>query len=149
MLYIKLDSSGNPVDHPLTGDNLKQVLEVSALDDATLKKHGYARFQRAPEAENGVTIHSPDYYMDDGGIVRNRASVREFTQDELVDKFIRSRRSHLLAACDWTQAADSPLSEPKKAEWAAYRQALRDLPTSYPNVAKADDVEWPDEPAKE
>lgn len=149
MFYIKLDKNGVPVNHPMTGDNLKAVLEVSCLDEATLKQHGYALFERTKEAENGLTIHSTDYYMDTDGIVRNRVTVREFTQDELTDKFIRSRRSHLLAACDWTQAADSPLSEAKKAEWATYRQALRDLTAAYPNVTKADDVQWPTEPSKE
>jgi hypothetical protein len=148
MLYIKLDQAGNPVNHPMLGSNLKSVLEVDSLDEATLKKHGYAVFERAKEAENGMTIHSTDYYMDVDGIVRNRATVREFTQEELTDRFIRARRSYLLVASDWTQAADSPLSAEKKAEWAAYRQDLRDLTQTYPNVQKESDVVWPTEPSK-
>lgn len=46
-------------------------------------------------------------------------------------------RDQRLADTDWTQANDSPLSEEKKAEWATYRQALRDLPAQegFPNVA--------------
>ena len=149
MLYIKLDQDGNPVNHPMLGSNLKDVLEVDYLDEATLKKHGYAVFERAAEAENGVTIHSTDYYVDTDGVVRNRATVREFTQNELTDRFIRSRRSYLLVASDWTQAADSPLSEAKKAEWATYRQALRDLTSAYPNVQEEGDVTWPTEPSKD
>lgn len=43
---------------------------------------------------------------------------------------IREKRDALLQKCDWTQAADSPLSTSKKAEWATYRQALRDLPNT-------------------
>jgi hypothetical protein len=39
---------------------------------------------------------------------------------------IRSLRNSLLSACDYTQLPDNP--SPKKAEWATYRQALRDLP---------------------
>lgn len=38
----------------------------------------------------------------------------------------RRRRDQLLAASDWTQLPDSPLSEDDRAEWATYRQALRD-----------------------
>jgi len=49
--------------------------------------------------------------------------------------------------CDWTQAADSPLSDTKKAEWATYRQALRDLPNSYTTLSNKDDVVWPTPPA--
>lgn len=40
---------------------------------------------------------------------------------------VRLSRAPLLSGTDWTQAADSPLSTEKKAEWATYRQALRDL----------------------
>lgn len=54
---------------------------------------------------------------------------------------IRSSRNNYLAASDWTQAADSPLSDSEKAAWAAYRQALRDIPASdYTSYA---DVVWP------
>ena len=48
--------------------------------------------------------------------------------------FIREFRQHLLTISDWTQATDSPLSNEKKVEWAAYRQALRDLTNSYTNA---------------
>mgnify|MGYP001027450155 FL=1 len=53
--------------------------------------------------------------------------------------YVRSHRTYLLKESDWTQAADSPLTDAKKAEWATYRQALRDLPT-------ADPIVWPTEP---
>ena len=63
-----------------------------------------------------------------------------------VANLIRERRKLLLAACDWTQTADSPLSVEKKAEWAAYRQALRDLPDEQGGVNSIDDVAWPTPP---
>jgi hypothetical protein len=44
--------------------------------------------------------------------------------------YIRAQRTYLLSECDWTQVADSPLTNAKKTEWATYRQALRDLPAS-------------------
>jgi hypothetical protein len=44
---------------------------------------------------------------------------------------LRARRTGLLAVSDWTQLADAPLSGEAKAAWAAYRQALRDLPTTF------------------
>lgn len=40
---------------------------------------------------------------------------------------IRRKRNFLLDTSDWTQMPDSPLSSEKKAEWAAYRQQLRDI----------------------
>ena len=57
---------------------------------------------------------------------------------------LRRRRNDLLAASDWTQMQDAPLSEAGRAEWAAYRQALRDLPETITDPAA---VEWPVPPA--
>jgi len=39
---------------------------------------------------------------------------------------VRSERDRLLVVSDYTQLADSPIAD--KLTWAAYRQALRDLP---------------------
>lgn len=40
---------------------------------------------------------------------------------------IRNQRNDLLAKSDWTQLSDAPLTEEKRVQWAAYRQALRDI----------------------
>ena len=69
----------------------------------------------------------------------------EITAAEFVQ--IRSLRAIYLTASDWTQVADTPLSDSKKAEWATYRQALRDVPTSNSSVTDLDDVVWPTPPA--
>ena len=52
----------------------------------------------------------------------------------------RAERDWLLDASDWTQVADAPVDQ---AAWAAYRQALRDLPqqAGFPR-----DVAWPEKP---
>jgi len=57
---------------------------------------------------------------------------------------IRTKRDAKLAACDWTQLADSPLSTAAKTAWATYRQALRDVPaqSGFP-----DSVAWPTAPS--
>ena len=44
-------------------------------------------------------------------------------------EIVRPMRDDILKSCDWTQVADAPLTDEKKAEWATYRQALRDLPS--------------------
>lgn len=44
--------------------------------------------------------------------------------------FAREIRSVSLAASDWTQVADVALTDSKKAEWATYRQQLRDFPAT-------------------
>lgn len=60
---------------------------------------------------------------------------------------LRDRRDYLLSLCDWTQSADSPLSDSKKTEWATYRQQLRDLPSNYTDSDSFGDVVWPTKPS--
>ena len=57
---------------------------------------------------------------------------------------VRTERDKLIAETDWTQLADSPLSDSVKATWITYRQALRDLPstTGFPH-----EVTWPEQPS--
>lgn len=61
--------------------------------------------------------------------------------------YIREKRNRKLLDSDWTQSADSPLSDSKKAEWATYRQALRDLTNNYTNEDSINDIVWPTKPA--
>ena len=49
-------------------------------------------------------------------------------------------RRVFLKESDWTQMTDSPLSDEKKAEWAVYRQALRDLPLKWPSDVNKETV---------
>ena len=56
-------------------------------------------------------------------------------------KNVRDTRNTLLQISDWTQLPDSPLSQEKRAEWAAYRQQLRDITEQNINS-----VVWPQEP---
>jgi len=60
---------------------------------------------------------------------------------------MKSERADKLLKSDWTQGADSTLSDSKKAEWATYRQALRDLPTTHAKILTIDNVTWPEEPS--
>lgn len=76
------------------------------------------------------------------------AKAQEFLDGE-ADKRLRVHRDLLLKECDWTQGADSPLSDEKKAEWATYRQALRDLPSNASPVIDGPfvkNVTWPTKP---
>jgi hypothetical protein len=57
---------------------------------------------------------------------------------------MRQWRDIFLAQSDWTQMPDSPLTDAKKTEWATYRQALRDFPSSW---TPADTANFPDQPS--
>ena len=60
----------------------------------------------------------------------------------------RQLRDRKLFSCDWTQGADSPLTSTKKAEWATYRQALRDIMSNLPSdLDHPDNVSWPSTPS--
>lgn len=62
-------------------------------------------------------------------------------------KKVRRSRNLLLTESDWTQVADTPLTDSKKAEWATYRQTLRDLPANNTSATSIDDVTFPTPPS--
>jgi len=73
-----------------------------------------------------------------------RNMVGQFYDVAHIDQ-VRALRSAYLEATDWTQMPDSALSAEKKAEFAKYRQELRDLPTSG-EIITPDDDGWPTRP---
>lgn len=58
-------------------------------------------------------------------------------------KSLRKERDSLLANCDWTVAADTALSDSKKAEWVSYRTKLRDFPSTLNDTTVLDPITWP------
>lgn len=63
----------------------------------------------------------------------------EVSPAELIAR-LRDERDRRLSASDHTQLPDYPLSDMARVAWAAYRQALRDLPETITDPAS---VEWP------
>jgi len=102
---------------------------------------------------NGLLLNQDDgvdLYVDSGEIY-DRALSGEFGEiapyvppppptDKEIAAQVRAERDRLLAACDWTQVLDAPVDQ---TAWAAYRQALRDVPQQegFPT-----DVAWPVKP---
>ena len=72
-------------------------------------------------------------------------AAEKIEQDATLGNEHRGLRNALLAASDWTQANDSPLTTEVKTSWATYRTALRDLPdhSNWPNL---EDDDWPTKP---
>ena len=66
-------------------------------------------------------------------------------QTAMLNEQNRIIRNELLAASDWTQFNDSPLTDDAKTSWATYRTALRDLPT-HENWPLLEDADWPTQP---
>ena len=64
---------------------------------------------------------------------RARKKIGTYIQD------VRRQRQQWLNDTDWTQVPDSPLSDTKKAEWATWRQAMRDFPANVGSYNETDD----------
>jgi len=120
--------TNGPSDEFLTANNAKRVTLFKAHDRLTQKLVSCAPY-------------------DDGEFV-SMAQVESLTADEIQSAKdsamaqIRGQRNQLLKDCDWTQIADCTI--PKKAEWATYRQALRDLPSTITEPRTFAD--WPHNP---
>ena len=56
---------------------------------------------------------------------------------------IRSKRDSILQATDWTMTTGATVDQ---AQWAAYRQVIRDIPQTYKDKTP-DDVVWPTQPS--
>lgn len=79
----------------------------------------------------------PHYLFENGSWVFNSESFMAW---------LRMERDTRLGMNDWTQMPDSQLTDSEKAEWATYRQALRDVPANNANINSLDEVSWPTEP---
>jgi len=92
--------------------------------------------------QEGQGIIEGCYQSNEYIVVDGEAVVRT---DNILE-ILRLKRDSLLSESDWTQVNDSPLSDTKKAEWATYRQELRDLPSSHQSTTNFDDVVFPTQP---
>jgi hypothetical protein len=153
-LYIRVEN-GEIVGHPMLAENVIQVcmmeneIHYEGVTHEYILSHGFAVFEKP-------TLKTGEYVIDAGnasielveGVARPVLNIQQMTQDEKVEFWVRRPRNYELAQSDWTQMPDAPLSVAKKAEWAAYRQELRDLTTVYANVQDPKDVVPPTKPEK-
>ena len=81
-------------------------------------------------------------YFNSDGTVSSVTGDAAVTQKNMED--LRAMRNQMLTDTDWTQGADSPLTDSQKTSWATYRQSLRDITDS---ATSLDDVTWPTKPS--
>jgi|TARA_S200002703_G_scaffold157635_1_gene166035 hypothetical protein len=65
------------------------------------------------------------------------------SQEDSSWRVVRQKRDALLRSTDWVMTPGSTIDQ---AAWAAYRQALRDLPQTY-QAARLEDISWPVQPS--
>lgn len=114
---------GNPVEclHMIAPDGLKRET---------------VRAVRLP-----LPVDAPEGAEAEIALEADPAKVQE--QIDLRWSQLRQERNVRLSASDWTQLADVQMSEEKKLAWAAYRAALRNLPSV---TADPFAPEWPMQP---
>ena len=108
--------------------------------------------------ENGETMCIKNYDTDTGPykaipIDEKNTDYQEYLEwaktntaekaDGLTWDDIRSKRDSILSSTDWTMTTGSTVDQ---AQWAAYRQNLRDIPQTYKDKTP-DDVVWPTQPS--
>jgi len=125
MKYIIYDSSGNittQIDclEGEIGNYISGELQYLQYEESAINK----------SVRNGEVIDNP---IQDRKVNRPTVTIRKY-------------RNALLTESDWTQMPDNQLTDVNKAEWAVYRQALRDVPSNNANVTSLDDIIWPTKP---
>ena len=95
-----------------------------------------------PEYENVFVGKTMPYTEDALEAAQREAYNGEHTVEEvsMTAEAVRAERDRLLAATDWTQVLDAPISAESRVEMRVYRQALRNIPQQ-PGFPAA--VEWP------
>jgi hypothetical protein len=138
LLVIQVIDGAN-VNYPLTYSNFRMIHPQTSFpalpDNSFLMDYGYAVFKYT---EQPVPVQFE--HTSDGPIVWDAAKDAytnswvntPFTAAEIETSkqnalaSLRGHRNMMLQACDYTQLADAPLTTEKRAEWATYRQQLRE-----------------------
>jgi hypothetical protein len=118
---------------------------TSGPADAWLSKHGVYKVSLFKSHTATQKLVSCAPYIE--GNFAYTVEVQDKTEDEIASEIaskaarVRAQRDRLLSESDWTQVADAPVN---KEAWAAYRQALRDLPNQegFPDVDMPNDPNW-------
>ena len=72
-----------------------------------------------------------------------KTNTAEAVDDKLTWDNIRAKRDGILQSTDWTMTTGATVDQ---AQWAAYRQNIRDIPQTYKDKTP-DDVVWPTQPS--
>lgn len=144
--YIKI-VDGKPHNHPIAEENLLEAYQIAEVTSGFLEEHSLVPFERPKLSPSEVFLSEDGYTLGEDNVARSVYSVRELSQSERIDEWVRGPRNFMLARSDWTQVADVPLSAEKKEEWAVYRQALRDMTITYANIESPSEIVPPTEPS--
>ena len=133
----------------LMGDNPQTSFPVTPSDE-TLAEWGVFKVAATPRPE---VDHTKNVVEGDPKLVDSKWAqvwvISEASAEEVGQRTnekaaaVRLERNNMIAVCDWTQLADTPMTNTQKQAWALYRQTLRDITaqSGFPwNVV------WPNKP---
>lgn len=154
--YIKLDENNEPIEGLISAQNMFYVMDSSW--DFNLEDCLAAGFAPVLDSDRDYLNGDGDREVVMGAMEKNEDG--SYTQlwvdenipvDEKRARFMERTRLNLLSQSDWTQVADSPLSDEEKAEYATYRQTLRDLPSTinWDTIQSDSEIDWPRQPGVE
>jgi hypothetical protein len=152
-MYAKIEN-GAVVSYPLQEMDIKQLFPNTSFttDFSSGLPNGFVRVLPHGNSynlsEKNVTEGTPQ--LVDGEWLQSWVATDKYTAEELAQQtahattqkweHMRAERNERLTNSDWTQLADTSVN---KTAWAAYRQALRNLPAVITNI---DNITWPDAP---
>lgn len=147
--YIRLDDSGEPTGYPVLAENLAQLVDGGVITDAAAAAMQYAPIlDTTPTITYSQTCDYAGWSRKEDGTFSMDWTITELSRSEVLNKLIRDRRAVELAQSDWTQTLDAPLTSEVKAAWAAYRQTLRDMTTTFADATCPEDITWPLRPGQ-
>lgn len=127
-------------------DHAARCMEVVYSSDGRQTMHIGARLPYENETlESVIAMYAPiAYWIEQEQQVQAPVVLTtgelEYAPSVDTEVLAHTKRNSLLLISDWTQLPDVPLNNEKKAEWATYRQALRDVPAQQ---GFPDNIVWP------
>jgi len=97
--------------------------------------------KREDERGNVVWIPTDPCNRSYAEFLSSGAAAEPYIEPPITWDTIRAKRDQLIRDTDWTMIPGATVDQ---AQWAAYRQILRDLPQTYDNP---EDVVWPTQPS--
>jgi hypothetical protein len=153
MFYALLNPDGTLKRYPYTLTDLRldnpNTSFTQTISDQIAEEFGAYPVQSTRQPDYDYTVNLSSTAIKQGDQWVEEWISTPATPEEIAERTdnkaaeVRSIRNQKLAACDWTQLADSPLDPDGKAAWALYRETLRMIPqqTGFPW-----NVQWPPEP---
>lgn len=152
MLLIKIEN-GEPIGNPVLVENFRTLFPLVSfpayLTAEDVEPYGFGLYDysqipdtgRYEKLEEGVPVRNESGIWKQNWLITSMSDEEKLQADEQKAREVRGERTFRLSASDWTQVPDAKVDS---VAWAAYRQALRDVPSQdgFPW-----DVIWPDEPS--